>query len=72
MVRRRLTERHARKPDQNEPYRYVCPECRHEVRENGRMKGSVYKCYHCNQVYQKSELWDKKEEKVVGHLFDDD
>jgi uncharacterized protein (DUF983 family) len=44
------------KPDPNEPYRYVCPECEGQVHSG--VSNVKFYCHKCNQGYHKDELLD--------------
>lgn len=48
----------SRKPDPDEPWRYVCPECGCQV-----TKGQAslwFKCWGCSETWEYKELWDQK------------
>lgn len=48
------------KPDPDEPFRYVCPDCRTQVR--GKISSGKYECNSCGEYFEKEELVDKKKE----------
>lgn len=53
-------EAHSARPDPNEPWRYLCPDCMtHSLRV--REKHSVFRCYQCEEDFEKFELYDKKQ-----------
>jgi ribosomal protein L37AE/L43A len=53
-------EAHQRRPDPDEPWRYLCPDCEMHRLDN-LSKGTVY-CNNCKQRYDMSELIDKKDD----------
>lgn len=50
------------KPDPDEPWRYVCPECKAQVSGNKSMV--TYYCEKCEVWWRKEELLDKKHDFV--------
>lgn len=54
----------ASKPDPDEPWRYVCPECEGQVRRSG--KGLQYGCSTCSWTGYRADLWDRKRSIRVG------
>lgn len=56
----------ARKPDPDEPWRYVCPNCRRQVRGTKETTTTKYRCPGCNETFTADELWDKKEEQLAA------
>lgn len=47
---------HQRKPDPDEPWRYVCPNCGGQV--YGRAKHTKYECSSCAVSWYRDELED--------------
>ena len=55
----------SRKPDPDEPFRYVCPDCRSQV--NGAQSSLAgYRCEHCQKTYSRSDLYDLKFDCIAG------
>jgi len=54
--------RYSTKPDPDEPFRYVCPECERQVYREP--KDSVYRCEGCGEGYKMDGLLDLKTEKT--------
>jgi DNA-directed RNA polymerase subunit RPC12/RpoP len=55
-----LPEAYGSKPDPDEPWRYVCPDCgRQIVTARGIQK---YRCRNCSKTFEFEELRDKKHE----------
>jgi len=52
------------KPDRHEPYRYVCPECEHQV--HTRETTSAFYCSHCGESFDFTELYDQKTDAIAG------
>jgi hypothetical protein len=50
----------ARKPDSDEPWRFVCPDCGRQVR--GERKSRRYYCRDCG-AFEKAELTDKRSDE---------
>lgn len=50
------------KPDPNQPWRYVCPECYPEkVKQVHRSKQTKrYRCSECSTTFEMNELFDQK------------
>lgn len=59
-----LPEAYRGKPDQDEPWRYVCPDCAGNVTSN--RYSPKYRCYRCNGLWAYRELHDKKRGMKVG------
>jgi len=53
-----VPRRDDRKPDSSEPWRYVCPDCRRQVK--GSESHRLYRCQDCGQSYAASDLLDLK------------
>ncbi|WP_262174981.1 hypothetical protein [Haloarcula laminariae] len=53
----RVSPADARKPDSEEPYRYVCPECGRQVQ--GHERSTNYYCDDCG-AFDRDELIDQK------------
>lgn len=49
---------HARKPDPDEPWRYVCPDCGGQV--NGGDSSHGYRCTTCGVRHGPDQLYDRK------------
>jgi len=49
---------HSSKPDPDEPWRYVCPDCRGQVYHNDDRAGS-FRCPQCRDTHPPRELYDK-------------
>lgn len=49
----------AAKPDPEEPWRYVCPDCEKQVRYNSDRAGT-YRCDTCDDTYPREDLLDQK------------
>lgn len=50
---------HARKPDPDEPWRYVCPDCGGQP-QRGR-NADTFQCSTCNRAWDRDDLVDLKE-----------
>lgn len=59
-----------RKPDPDDPWRYVCPDCACQV--HGRPNKLHYECTSCNRVWDADELFDKKTGRIAGAEPNDD
>jgi DNA-directed RNA polymerase subunit RPC12/RpoP len=57
--------RHGRKPDPEEPYRYVCPDCAAQV-NSATNNSERYYCHECGRFFDFEELYDKRNGVVVG------
>lgn len=57
-----IPKRDSRKPDPDEPWRYVCPDCHGQVTKG---KCHRYYCPPCMSSYTHVQLYDKKEQRVV-------
>lgn len=57
-----VSEAHSRKPDPNQPWRYVCPECGSQVTGNASFAGAKYACTNksCRRTVPAGELLDQK------------
>lgn len=62
----RFNKAHSDKPDPEEPWRYVCPDCHGQVSEWGGLK---YKCSSCGKNTQKDNLYDQKTGKKFRELI---
>jgi ribosomal protein L37AE/L43A len=52
-------EAHSARPDPEEPWRYLCPECmKHSLK--AREKYGDFRCVNCDEAFEKFELYDKK------------
>lgn len=47
---------HGRKPDPDEPWRYVCPRC--ELQVQGKPTSSKYRCDNCDEYWDGGQLRD--------------
>lgn len=58
---REVPKAYRRKPDPDEPWRYVCPDCGGQVRGDGLM----YECKRedCRETYDKNDLRDLKKDQ---------
>ena len=61
-----ITEQDARKPDPDEPWRYVCPRCFNQVDGRDRAKHG-YRCRSCNRMWPYEQLYDKKTEGITSY-----
>lgn len=59
---RTVSERFRGKPDIDEPWRYVCPECGKQVWKKKR--GTSYECNSRHGPFDKAELRDKTQEEI--------
>jgi hypothetical protein len=57
--------RHGRKPDPEEPYRYVCPDCTGLVNSSSN-NSDGYWCHECDRAFDFEELYDKRNGVIVG------
>jgi hypothetical protein len=56
-----IPECHSRKPDPDEPWRYVCPNCEQQGIGRKGLDASLFKCHNgCNQKWERTELLDQK------------
>lgn len=47
------------KPDLDEPWRYVCPNCKSQVYQS-KTNVKRYNCHTCDSNFWKRELYDQK------------
>jgi len=67
-----VSEAYRGKPDHDEPWRWVCPDCQGQV-NNGKNERNIarpYQCNQCNKRWNVRELYDKKTD-TVGGFYDD-
>lgn len=55
-----------RKPDPDEPFRYVCPQCDKQV-NGSKSTIDTYHCNHCPAAYDFDELYDLKLKTIVSN-----
>lgn len=53
----RFNEAHSDKPDSDEPWRYVCPDCEGQIAKSSMKK---YRCNDCGKITHKNDLLDLK------------
>ena len=61
----RVNHAHSDKPDSDEPWRYVCPNCGGQVAGGGNR---LYRCSTCGKDSAESDLRDKKTGKRYHEL----
>lgn len=57
---REVQEAYRTKPDPDEPWRYVCPNCGGQVHANAQARRKPYQCTRCRKTWRKDGLRDKK------------
>jgi hypothetical protein len=68
-----LKEAHSRKPDPDEPWRYVCPDCRVQVFDKPSTAAGTFRCKSgCQERWDRSELYDRKtgEQAIFTDKYD--
>lgn len=64
-MQRDVPQADIRKPSPDEPYRYVCPECRGQV--HGQYHTLLnFRCSSCDETWERDELYDQKRNVVIG------
>jgi hypothetical protein len=67
-LRPNIPERDSRKPDPDEPWRYVCPDCGCQV--SGQARAMNIRCRGCEWTGEAADTWDKKHDRRAWHLSD--
>jgi tRNA(Ile2) C34 agmatinyltransferase TiaS len=57
-VRREVPEAYESKPDSDEPWRYVCPDCEGQIKSASRI--GHYECHNCDSLTKRDDLKDLK------------
>ena len=58
-VRAELPPAHSSKPDRDEPWRYVCPDCGSQV-DGSHARQGEYRCCSCRSQHPPENLLDQK------------
>lgn len=68
-----VKEAHSRKPDPDEPWRYVCPNCWRQVFDEPTTIAGTFRCKNgCEGRWQRNELIDRKtgEQAIFTDKYD--